>query len=222
MQRMPSQLEAMKGYYMKKGFTLIELLIVVAIIGILAAIAVPNFLNAQMRARVARVEADFKSLETALEMYKLDNNAYPNDHDLDAYANGHEHGLFSLTSPIAYMSSVPPNPFVLKDLASTFNFGSGNAYAAEGRADYEMGSGSDNGGKFRKHAWSLMSHGPDSDDDIGNHDSFPFDVLIKPYDASNGLQSSGDLTKVGGDINSGCFGYGWPNNIYKRVGGNCP
>lgn len=206
---------------MKKGFTLIELLIVVAIIGILAAIAVPNFLNAQMRARVARVEADFKSLETALEMYRLDNNAYPNDHDLDAYANGHEHGLFSLTSPIAYMSSVPPNPFVNKDLATTFNFGSGNAYAANGRADYEMGSGSDNAEQYRKHAWSLMSHGPDSDDDIGPHDSFPFGVRIKPYDSTNGLLSNGDLYRVGGDITSGCFSIGWDTQTAVRYGNNC-
>ncbi len=60
-----------------KGFTLIELLIVVAIIAILAAIAVPNFLEAQVRSKVARVKADQRSMATALESYFIDNNAYP-------------------------------------------------------------------------------------------------------------------------------------------------
>ena len=63
---------------MKKsaGFTLIELLIVVAIIGILAAIAVPNFMNAQIRAKVARTKGDLKAVATALETYRVDKNAY--------------------------------------------------------------------------------------------------------------------------------------------------
>ena len=58
----------------RRAFTLIELLIVVAIIGILAAMAVPNFLNAQVRAKIGRVYADLRSIQTALEMYTIDNN----------------------------------------------------------------------------------------------------------------------------------------------------
>ncbi|MBN1901001.1 prepilin-type N-terminal cleavage/methylation domain-containing protein, partial [Candidatus Sumerlaeota bacterium] len=65
-----------------KGFTLIELLIVVAIIAILAAIAVPNFLEAQVRSKVSRVKADQRSLATGLEAYYVDNNDFP------AYAVG--------------------------------------------------------------------------------------------------------------------------------------
>src|SRR5437763_4530938 len=61
----------------RTGFTLIELLIVVAIIAILAAIAVPNFLEAQTRSKVSRVRADQRSMATAIEAYYVDNNHYP-------------------------------------------------------------------------------------------------------------------------------------------------
>lgn len=62
---------------MKRGFTLIELLIVVAIIAILAAIAVPNFLEAQTRAKVSRTKTDMRTLHTAIESYRVDQNKPP-------------------------------------------------------------------------------------------------------------------------------------------------
>ncbi len=61
----------------RKGFTLIELLIVVAIIAILAAIAVPNFLEAQVRSKVSRAKSDMRTMATALESYIVDHNNPP-------------------------------------------------------------------------------------------------------------------------------------------------
>ncbi len=90
-----------------RGFTLIELLIVVAIIAILAAIAVPNFLEAQTRAKVSRVKADMRSVGTALETYAVDYNKYPwsKSHSLFMIH------LWQLTTPIAFLNSPAIDPF---------------------------------------------------------------------------------------------------------------
>jgi prepilin-type N-terminal cleavage/methylation domain-containing protein len=85
----------------RKGFTLIELLIVVAIIAILALIAVPNFLEAQVRAKVSRVKSDHRTLYVALESYYVDNNSHPPFRSsIDNPVN-----LVPLSTPIAYMTS---------------------------------------------------------------------------------------------------------------------
>lgn len=121
---------------MKKGFTLIELLIVVAIIAILAAIAVPNFLEAQIRSKVSRVRTDIRSLATGIESYYIDNNLYPicartgrlvagvghynnyvhnwavtNDYSSFSAQQAAAPKIFVLTTPIAYITSYFVDPF---------------------------------------------------------------------------------------------------------------
>jgi prepilin-type N-terminal cleavage/methylation domain-containing protein len=111
---------------MKRGFTLIELLIVVAIIAILAAIAVPNFLEAQTRSKVSRIKSDMRSLATAIESYTVDWNHPPPEagqsngqtifDDLTIDGRPGQTGILTpaITTPVAYMTS-----FLLRDVFFT-------------------------------------------------------------------------------------------------------
>jgi type II secretion system protein G len=93
----------------KRGFTLIELLIVVAIIAILAAIAVPNFLEAQTRSKVSRAHADMRSYATALESYAVDHGVYPPNDQTATCGPDNTPMARRLSTPISYMT----NPFIL-------------------------------------------------------------------------------------------------------------
>ena len=115
------------------AFTLIELLIVVAIIAILAAIAVPNFLEAQVRSKISRSLADLRSIKVGMEAYFVDNNAYPTDPGwtvtissengwlmlspapagagISNIANSKKYLGAYLTTPMSYLASVPMDYF---------------------------------------------------------------------------------------------------------------
>jgi type II secretion system protein G len=129
----------------KPAFTLIELLIVVAIIAILAAIAVPNFLEAQTRAKVSRAKADMRSLATALETYHIDTNTYvfqnPQYRAL-RINEGQPFVLENLTTPISYINGVaaftdPFNPKNIYKGADLGNLGPGPS-AANGASQMEL------------------------------------------------------------------------------------
>src|SRR5690606_12155322 len=115
---------------MKRAFTLIELLVVVAIIAILAAIAVPNFLEAQTRSKVSRFMSDLRSSAVALEAYAVDHNKYPPP---DAVPAGADESIMGapwpivedppenymprrLTTAIAYITSLPGDIFDHEEL----------------------------------------------------------------------------------------------------------
>jgi general secretion pathway protein G len=72
----------------QQGFTLIEIIVVVVIIGILATFVAPKFLGKADDARIVKAKNDIKALESALDIYKLDNYTYPTtDQGLDALVN---------------------------------------------------------------------------------------------------------------------------------------
>ncbi|RJP18638.1 MAG: prepilin-type N-terminal cleavage/methylation domain-containing protein [Candidatus Omnitrophota bacterium] len=176
-----------------KAFTLIELLIVVAIIGILAAIAVPNFLNAQLRAKIANAVSDMRSIDTALEMYKLDKNIYPPWQDANGTnRNPVNRRLVPLTTPIAYMSSVPQDPFIYGPPGTRVDENQHVAYVTYDYVDawalVHFSGATMLGNSFRCSEWRIASAGPDGTMTFGS---------VPSFDATNGLKSWGDIVRTG-------------------------
>lgn len=193
------------------GFTLIELLIVVAIIAILAAIAVPNFLEAQTRAKVSRAKADMRSLATSLEAYSTDNNHYPPPVAYTGSAPNYtiedpsqdEYQAFvppRITTPIAYITSLPADTFFLKNhdehpAHATFHYSEqrNNEEMEDAKptfiADRVKMLGVSGASNCR---WFMASHGPDLTD--------PGDAGAPLYDPTNGTVSPGDIYYLGPGI----------------------
>jgi len=202
-----------------KAFTLIELLIVVAIIAILAAIAVPNFLEAQTRAKVSRVKSDMRTTNIGLEAYVIDNNNYPGD--VHAIASGGPrfnsfHGRLSyITSPVAYISTVPGDLFATvfesETTPNSTGLFSGQSYRVNGSpsGDLELpmtfdyarfDNDLDSTTVWRRISssptsvrWALSSVGPDADYDSKVYLGFSDLVL---YDSSNGTISRGQIVRT--------------------------
>ncbi len=183
----------------RHAFTLIELLIVVAIIGILAAIAVPNFLNAQIRAKYSRCLADMKACQTALEMYAMDRGAFP-PNGLDGPDNGW--GLSkALTTPVAYITAIPKDPFYSRKKTAQEDFyepyfdprGEGKYFYQEGNNVYRQNMMDPR----RPANWRYCFQGRGPDTDISSpQNGFALEVdwpYTYGYDPSNGLVSDGNV-----------------------------
>jgi len=187
------------------GFTLIELLIVVAIIAILAAIAIPNYQQAQVRAKVSRAEGEMQTLATALESYRVDNENYPPenyespllvlvDGTTDTYALPNAIKLMPLTTPISYITRLPTDIFdpgndsVNQTQPHTYHYACKNDLLYPGAQFFEGGNE-----EKRICEWVMQSYGPDKGIDRGLSTYWQF----PRYDPSNGTISLGNILRMG-------------------------
>jgi prepilin-type N-terminal cleavage/methylation domain-containing protein len=220
-----------------KAFTLIELLIVVAIIAILAAIAVPNFLEAQTRSKVSRSKSDLRTLVTGLEAYRVDFNEYPRGNPFNT--SGRRQTITNdypilerLSSPVAYLTSgLLEDPFTTKQRTGVPNQTTGaftptNITPAELPQEryFKYMAGLPGNGTPVSAFWDaphkavyyyvVYSVGPDlvktqlAGTGLLSSSATPEATVNNVYDPTNGTISTGDIWRVGGE-STGQGNAGW-------------
>ncbi len=174
-------------YQTHSAFTLIELLIVAAIIGILAAIAIPSFLQASVRANLARAQSEQKTLADALDLYFSERGSYPPARADSANAYG---GYKYLTTPIPYLHSSLIDPFQVKHLTLSQR---GNDYDQH----YEFMVSSLQEDQYTM--FNIECVGPDGIDSFKPTPIYPLHPEeFQFYEPTNGLRSYGDILRAGG------------------------
>ena len=168
------------------AFTLIELLVVVTIISILATMAVPNYLNAQIRAKSTVVTADAKVLADAMTIYYMDNGLWMPH--LDGDKGQHRF----LTTPVAYISEPIEDKFqqgVFAPWRNGYKDSKGFLHAEPFAVLHEkfFESEPDYYHKTQNAAFFVWSFGPDQ-----RHDDNP----AVRYDITNGIDSPGDVIRA--------------------------
>ncbi|MCG3198946.1 MAG: hypothetical protein GHCLOJNM_03453 [bacterium] len=201
----------------RKGFTLIELLIVIAIILILIAIALPNFLEAQIRAKVTNAQAEMRSIEPAIASYLQDWKRYPPDgFELPSFPNTYPEEnpriWVQLTSPVKYLPAIPVDEFhvALRDTNGNLRSDKNQTYryyAAHWRCLALGGSptprsercSTRNADTMFKGKWVIYSPGPDTLHNYGEWAMHRDYFIAKPqvYSPTNGTKSVGDLVYWG-------------------------
>lgn len=164
----------------RRGFTFLELVLVAMTVGVLMAIAIPNFLEAQTRARVSRERTDLTMIAIAVEAYRTNHGDYPRNQEARRPQPG---DLVALTTPIAFLVRIP-------------------TFSEDGRTDGALFPRYVNLAQFHSEdqpfsppyiggaaLYSVSAPGPDRDWDL-KADADPVHYL--PYDPTNGTVSSGD------------------------------